>query len=78
MDSAVRRPATPAGRVPLDAAAPADRDCSYRLHHAVYAAEPDQHHENDVGRWSDALDPAFHSPRRGAVTDAGDTLPAPP
>jgi len=43
-------------RVVVRVATPADREVIYRLRHAVYAAELGQHHENCVGRLTDALD----------------------
>ena len=43
-------------RFAVSCASPADRECIYRLRHAIYAKELGQHHTNETGRLSDALD----------------------
>ena len=43
-------------RVVVRSATTADRDAIYRIRHDVYARELGQHHANDAGRLTDALD----------------------
>ncbi len=43
-------------RVVVRGATPADREAIYRIRHDVYARELGQHHANDAGRLTDALD----------------------
>lgn len=66
MNAATLRPPKPANVTPLPApphrlvvraATAEDRERIYQLRHAIYAAELGQHHTNQTGRLTDALDP---------------------
>lgn len=54
---AVHSQAAPTQHLVLAAATASDRERIYQLRHAVYARELGQHHTNDAGRLTDALDP---------------------